>query len=335
MTALGLTQLGGKAETTYGTPVVVDRFWPFISSSLEPEYAVTSAADELRAGSIVERVDQNDPYIVGATGSIEMYVPTKGIGLLLSHALGGAAIGTITDSNYTQTFTLSPAGKTGKSLTLQDAHPFNPAGTAQPFTWHGCKLLSVEFSIESGENGFLKVSFEVDCEDVDTSTSLETASYTSIASGASKFPWRLATFTIDGSQVEVQSFRCKVTTPMNVDRRYLRGSALKKEPVASGKPTIEWDATLEFTSLAQYNRVASSTIAGRLAPLVLTCDGAAALAGATLPRFQLTIPAARFDEGLPPIDGDEPLMQDISGVGLYNNTDQPITVTYRTTDSAA
>lgn len=333
MTALGTTQLGGKAEVTYGTAIVVDRFWPFISNSLEPDYAVSSAADELRAGSIVERVDQNDPYVSGCSGSIEMYVPTRGVGLLLSHALGGAAIATVVDSNFVQTFTLSASAKTGKSLTLQDAHPFNPAGTAQPFTWHGCKLLSVEMSLDV--DGFLKVSFDVDAEDVDTATALAVASYPTIANGASKFPWRLATFTIAAAQVEVQSFRCKITWPMNTDRRYLRGSALKKEPVPSGKPTIEWDATLEFTSLDQYNRVASSTIAGRIAALVLTCDAAAPLAGSTVPRFQLTIPAARFDEGLPSIDGDEPLMQDISGVGLDNGTDQPVTIIYRTIDTAA
>ena len=119
MTALGIAQLGGKAETTYGTPVTVDRFWPFISSNLSPDYAITSAADELRAGSIVERVEQDDPYIAGGGGSIEMYVPTKGFGLLVSHALGSASIGSITDSNYTQTFVLSATGKNGKSLTLQ------------------------------------------------------------------------------------------------------------------------------------------------------------------------------------------------------------------------
>jgi hypothetical protein len=333
MTALGSVQLGGKAESTYGTPVVVDRFWPFISSNLAPDYAITSAADELRAGSIVERVEQDDPYIAGGGGSIDMYVPTKGFGLLISHALGSASIGSITDSNYTQNFVLSATGKNGKSLTLQDAHPFNPAGTAQPFTWHGCKILSIEFTLEEG--GYLKTTIEVDCEDVDTSTSLATASYPTLAPGASKFPWRLSSLTIAASQVEVKSFRCKITWPMNVDRRFIRGSALKKEPVPSGKPTIEWDMQVEFTDLTQYNRVASATMAARVAQIILTCDAAVALAGITVPRFTLTLPAARFDEGLPSLNGDEPLMQDLSGVGLDDGTNQPVTITYRTTDSAA
>jgi hypothetical protein len=298
-----------------------------------PDYAVVSAADELRAGSIFERVDQNDPYIMGGAGSWQLYVPTKGFGLQLSHALGGNSIGVITDSNYTQTAIHSATGKTGKSQTFQDNLPFNPGGGDQAVTWHGGKILSIEFELEEG--GYLKTTIELDFEDVDTGTALAVASYATIATGGSKFPWRLATFTIAGAQVEAKSFRCKLTWPMNTDRRFIRGSALKKEPVPAGKPTIEWDAELEWTNLHQYNRVASSTIGGRVAALVLTCDGPVALAGATLPRFQLTVSAARFDEAMPTIDGDEPLMQSLSGVGLDNEADEPLTITYRTTDAAA
>lgn len=333
MTALGLAQIGFKPEVTYGTPVVVNRFLPFISSNIEPEFGVVEASDELRAGSFVSRVDGQDPYVVGGGGTVKLFVPTKSFGLLLSHALGGAAIGSITDSNYTQTFTLSPTSKYGKSFTWQDCRPFNPSGTAQPFTWHGLKILAIEFTLD--EEGFLQCEIEVDCEDVDTSTALEVASYASIATGGAKFPWRLATLAIASSNVEAKSFRCKITMPHNVDRRFIRGSHLKKEPNMNGKPVIDFDAELEFTSLAQYNRMASTTIAGRIAEVKLTCDGVVALAGATVPRFELTIPAARFDKGLPAIEGDEPLMQEVAGVGLDNLSDQPITITYRTTDSAA
>lgn len=331
MTALGKTQVGFKAETTYGTPVVVDRFLPFISFDMEPEFGIVSAVDEQRAGSIVERVDQDDPYIVGCTGSWVGYVPTKGFGLFLSHAFGSIGTAGPTDLNYTHTAVLSASGKNGKSITFQDNRPFNPSGTDQPFNWHGSKMLSIEFELD--EEAYLKATIELDGEDVDEAGSLAVASFASIATGGSKFPWRLATLTIAGSQVEVKSFRCKVTWPMNVDRRFIRGSALKKEPTPMGKPTIEWDMEVEWTDLTQYNRVRSSTIANRIAAIVLTCDGAVALAGTTVPRFELTLPAARFDEGLPGIEGDEPLMQDLSGVGLDNSTDQPITVTYRTNDA--
>lgn len=332
MTAVGLAQFGCKAEVTYGTPVVVDRFWPFINDGIVPEYGVVSASDEIRAGSLVERQDQNDPYIVGVAGPLEVYVPTKGFGLAISHALGSSSVGVITDSNYTQTHVLSATGKNGKSLTGQSGRPFNPSGTVQPFQWKGLKILAIEFEIEA--EGFLKSTITFDGMDVDTAPALATATYPAIANGASKFPWRLASLTIGGSQVEIINFKFKLTWPMNVSRRMVRGSALKKEPVPSGKPTIEWSGEVEFTDLTQYNRVNSATIAGRNTPIVLTCAGAAALAGATVPQFVATISSARFDQGLPAVSGEDPLNQSISGIGTDDAASAPLTITYRTTDAA-
>lgn len=332
MTAVGLAQFGCKAEVTYGTPVVVDRFWPFVEDTIMPEYAVVSASDEIRAGSIVERQDQNDPYIAGCAGDLKVYVPTKGFGLALSHALGSSSVGVITDSNYTQSHTLSATGKNGKSLTGQSGRPFNPSGTVQPFQWKGLKILSLELEIET--EGFLKSTITFDGMDVDTAPALATATYPALANGASKFPWRLAALTIGGSQVEIINFKMKLTWPMNVSRRMVRGSALKKEPVPAGKPTIEWSGDIEFTDLTQYNRVASQTIAGRCTPIVLTCSGTTALAGATVPQLVATISSARFDQGLPGVSGEEPLNQSISGVGLDDAASQPLTITYRTTDAA-
>lgn len=331
MTA-GLAQWGVKAESTYGTPVTVDRFMPLIEDNLEPVYDTVDADDEMTFGSYVERVSQSDPYIAGCVGNIKAYVPTKGFGLYLSHLMGASSVGTISDSNYTQTHTLSPTGKYGKSLTGQSGRPLNPSFTVQPFTWHGLKVVSAEFTLE--REGFLQTVIEFDGEDVDTSTGLATCTYPSIATGAQKFPWRLATCSVGGSSVEVGHFRCKITWPMKTDRRYIRGSALKKEPTVAGKASVEWDLDLDFADLTQYNRFAATAITSRVAAINLTCDGVAALAGTTLPRFMIDMTAARFD-GAPPTMSDEgPLTYSCSGVALDNDSDEPITITYRTTDSA-
>lgn len=331
MTAVGLAQFGLKAEVTYGTPVTPDRFWPIVEDTIEPEFGIASAADEIRVGSVVERQDQGDPYPVGAAGGLKVYVPTKGFGLGIQQALGSSSVGVITDSNYTQTHVLSATGKNGKSCTGQSGRPFNPSGTVQPFTWPGLKFLGVEFSIDV--EGFLMADFMLDAQSADTATALATASYPTLAAGNSRFPWRLATLTIGGSQVEIRNFSCKITWPMKTDRRYLRGSALKKEPVPSGKATIEWSGDVEFTDLTQYNRVASATVAGRHAAIILTCPAVAPIAGATVPQFTLTLPSARFDKGLPTVSGEEPLMQTISGIATDDGTNPPVTITYRTTDA--
>lgn len=323
--------LGFKAETTYGTPVTVDTFFPFIEDGLEPEFATVDADDEIYVGAYVERQSASDPYIAGCSGPVKMYVPTKKFGLLLKHAFGAVATSGPTDSNYSHTFTLNPVSKYGLSLTGQSGRPFNPSGTVQPFTWHGLKVLSLELAIE--EEGFLTATIEFDGEDVDTGTGLATPSYASIAVGAAKFPWRLASLTVDAAQVEVKHFRCKLTWPHNTGRRYLRGSALKKEPTVSGKAMIEWDAQIDFADLAAYNKVAATAIATRCAALVLTCDGPTALAGATVPRLSITLPAARYDKAPPTVSSEEPLLMDIGGIAMDDDSAEPITVVYRTTDA--
>lgn len=324
-------QLGFKAETTYGTPVTVDTFFPFIEDGLEPNFETVDAEDEIYVGAYVERASASDPYIAGVSGSVKMYVPTKKFGLLLKHALGQISTSGPTDSNYTHTAILNPVSKYGLSLTGQSGRPFNPSGTVQPFTWHGLKVLSMELAIET--EGFLTATFEFDGEDVDTATALATASYPSIAVGAAKFPWRLASLTVDASQVEIRHFRVKVTWPHKTDRRYLRGSALKKEPTVAGKAMVEWDAQIDFADLDAYDKVAATSIGSRTAALVLTCDGVAALAGTTVPRLTVTIPAARYDKPIPTVSSEEPLMMDIGGIALDDDSSEPITIAYRTNDA--
>lgn len=331
MTA-GLAQWGVKAETTYGTPVTVDRFMALIEDGLEPVYEVVEAEDEMYAGSLVQRVSQADPYIAGVSGSIKAYVPTSGFGLYLKHALGAASVGTVSDSNYTQTHTLSGQGKYGLSLTGQSGRPLNPSGTVQPFTWHGLKILSLELALE--REGFLTTTIEFDGEDVGTGVALATASYPAIAAGAQKFPWRTATLEVDSSAVEVTAFSVKVTWPMKTDRRYLRGSALKKEPVVSGKAMVEWSFEADFADLSDYNRFAGTNIDDRIGAIDFAITGIAALGGTTLPQLTVSLPAARWDAGPPTVSGYDPLIYSASGIALDNDSDEPITITYRTTDAA-
>jgi hypothetical protein len=331
MTTLNAS-VGVAVESTYGTPTTAGiRHVPFIQDGIAPEYAVVEAADEIRAGQLASRVSQNAPYIVGASGPVEMYVPTKGFGIFLVHALGGVATVGPTDSNHTHTITPSALGLNGKSFTVQSNRPFHPGGGNQAFTFHGCKIDTFDLLMEV--EGFLKATIGFDAEDVDTSTALAAVSYPTIGAGLEKFPWSLATVTINSVQVETTRFRLGINNNLKTDRRYLRGSALKKEPVRNGRIGVEWELEVDWADLTQYNRVAAATIGSRVTTIVATFDGPGPLAGATVPRLVATIHAARFDEGLPTITNDEPLMQSLSGVGLEDGTNPVVTITYRTNDA--
>ena len=84
-------QLGVVDEVTYGTPVVVSRFFEYESENIAETYGRTEG-DPLRVGSGFVRNDRFTPYVGGAAGTIQMTVMTKGFGILLSHMLGGIGL---------------------------------------------------------------------------------------------------------------------------------------------------------------------------------------------------------------------------------------------------
>jgi hypothetical protein len=281
----------------------------------------------IRTGTRTQRSDRFEPYTMGAKCPVELDVPTKGFGFWLKHMLGAVSTGTVSDANYTHTAT--EASLLGDFFTMQGNFPLNPAGTAQAITLHGCKVESWELSCDA--EGVLVASLDIDAEDYDTSTALASASY---PSDYRIFSFAGAAITIGGSNVDVYNFSVSGNNTLDVDRRYLRANALKKEPVENGFRTYEWGCQVDFDSLTQFDRFRSATRAGALAAIVATFDGPIAHGGTTLPRLTVTIPAARFDAtGGPAITGPEALKLDLSGTATFNGTDSPITIAYRTVDA--
>jgi hypothetical protein len=320
------SQLMVKDESSYATAVTVDRGFEFLTESIEVDPRRVQSVGK-RAGQRVARSDRFMVYPGGASGTVEMDVLTKSHGWWLKHALGTVATSTVTDSNYTHTGTIGSL--TGDSFTLQVDRQFTPSGTSQAFTYAGCKIAKATWRLAT--EGLLQAVYEIDAASEATATSL--ASETSPTS-PDVFSWIGASATIGGSAVEIKDFEVSITNPMNVDRRYLRSSAVKKEPLENGMRVVEWSMTADFVDLTQRNRVTSTTAAGALAAIVITCDGPVAHGGTTLPRMAFSIPNARFDVASGgTVTDDEPLMLSLSGVGLFDGTNSALTVTYRTTDA--
>jgi hypothetical protein len=319
-------QFGIVSEVTYGTPVTVTRFYEFNTESIKRVVGRVESKGH-RKDQLVARADRSQPYKMGAAGTVELDVPTKGFGLMLKHCLGGAAISTATDSNYTQTFTLAEALP---AFTAQLARPLND-GTPTPWTYHGCKVLSLELVMD--KLGKLVATVELDAEDEENSTGLATASYTSTTD---VFSWAGGSATIDASSAELERFRVKITNPLRTDKYRLRSSVLKKEPTRNDHAMIEWELVVDHTAMTNYNKFAAAARADTFGALVATFDGPVAHAGTTVPRLEITIPAARFDaaDGINVTDWQE-LTGTYTGIGTDNGSAEPITITYRTSDAAA
>ena len=321
------SQLGWKKETTYGTPVTVDRFLEFNKYGVRARQGRTESNGQ-RVGTLVDRSDRTEPYPLGAAGPIEFDVPTKGFGGLLELMMGSVSTGSVTDSNYTHTGTIGSL--LGKMATIQANKPFHPSGTSQPVTLHGAKVTDWEFAIDA--EGVLVCTLGIDAEEEDTSTSLATASY---PTDFRVFNWVGGSITVAASSVELKRWGMSCNNNLDTSRYYLRGSALKKEPTANARRVIGTTFQADWVDLTQYNRFKSSTRAGMFAEVKATFNGPIAHGGTTLPQLEITLPACRFDDVQADIDGPAALMQDITCKVMYDGTNSPVTITYRTTDATA
>lgn len=314
--------LGVKKESTYGTAVTVTRFYPLISESIKEDVAKLEAEGR-RAGTVVLAKDQSIPIFQGASGTIEIPPMSKDFGFWLEHLLGSVATSGPTDSAYTHTGTVGTTK--GKSFSAQINRPFHDSETDQPFSYEGGKITGWEFTAEAEAEP--KLSIDVDFEDLATGTALATPSYTA---GMELFSWAHASsgLTIAGTAVPITKFSLKCTMGVKTDRRYIRGSALKKEPVASAFRDFEWSADCDFDSLTQYNRFKASTNAGQFAAIVCGLYAPTLIGASTYPSLTWSLPAARFDQADIDNAGTEPSMLSLGGVVRYDGTNSPVTATY-------
>jgi hypothetical protein len=321
-------QLGVKDEVTYGTPVTVDRFYEYDSEGIEEQEGRTEG-DPLRSGGAgIVRSDRFTPYFAGAAGSLEMPVMTKGFGWWLKHMLGDVqTTGPAETTVYTHTATM--ADLLGKSFTLQVARPFHPSGTVQPFTYEGGKV--TEWTLSNAVDGNLMVELGLDFEQVATATALVSASY---PSSMENFTWAGGVVSIGGDDYDLDEISIQGDNGLDTDRRKIRGNTDKKEPTGSRRE-VSFSLKADFDSLTQRNRAHATTRAGALAQIVATWTGPTLLGSTLYPLFQVTIPAARFDQWKGATEGTDAIQQELSGVVRYDGTNNPLTVVYKSADATA
>ena len=236
-------QVGMKAETTWGTPVTVDRFVPLVSESLtvKVDHLVSEG---IIAGRTIVDTDQVKSGNVEVSGELAFEAYEQSIGQLLYHALGSVS-STTASAPYTHTIT--PGDIANLGLTVQVGKP-DTGGTVRPFTYSGCKVDSLNLKVAAGEIATLGVG--VMARTVVTNTSLETASFATQA--ATPFTGIQATTTTwGGGALNVRSFELSIENHLE-DRRFL-GSAYTSEYKRTARRDVSGSAEVEFESLALFN----------------------------------------------------------------------------------
>jgi hypothetical protein len=305
------SQLGIATETTFNTPVTVTRFYEFTNESINYN-KVTAVGLGLRAGGQVPRSQRRVVTTSDASGDITLDLPTKGLGLLLAHAMG--SFPTKTGGSFT--FTLGDVYT--KSFTSQVGVP-QYGGTVTPKTIGGCKISSFELAVSNA--GIATGRFSVDGVSFTTGTALATASYSSTTN---LFNFAQGAVTVDGSSVaNIKDFTLTVDNVLKSDRYNLGAAGVKAEQVINGFRKVSGTVTAEFTDTVLLAKFLADTT---------TALGLTFTSGSDI--LSITVSAVKFDGSAPQVGGPEVIDVSFAFEGYDNGTDAPLTIVYTTTDTS-
>ena len=331
--ATGLTITTTTPGKGYGDFLAPTRFYELRDEGIakETEY-IRSAA--IRTGKRVMRTARTAVNVKGAGGQWSKDVVTKGDGLLFKHMFGSSVITTPSGATLTRDHTYVLASLCDISMVVQKGIPRQEcvANNVDAFSYTGGKITG--WSLSCDVDGLLGLSLTQDFMQEDTAQTLAAASY---AASLEVLSFIGATITIGGSNHPVRAFSLEGTNPVKTDRFYLRTSGLKKQPLQNDLVSVTGSVEMDYDTLGRsvYDRFVSGTTAAFTALFegsIIEAGGAPTVN----PKYGLliTIPAVRFTGTTPQVNGLDVTNVPLPFELLDDDTNEPITVRYRTTDAA-
>lgn len=327
MTALdGSLAIG--VQTVYGTAVTPTRALPVQSVDLQPEF-ISTEDTALMGGGFGRRASARNRVGYGGTGTVDLEVLNKKMGVLLEHVTGTVVAGSATGSGYT--YTMPFTRNTGLFLTVQEGLP-DATDTEQPYTGVGGKVTSATFACAKDEN--LTLSTEWDFRQVIDSLSLTLPSYTA---ALQPFNWaqcavKIGTYGSEAAVDGVEGMSVVFERPVKTDTRYANGAGLKSEPRMNGRPTVSGTISTDFLSKTDFvNKFMNKTNFS----LVWEFVGAAGTGYSE--TFRIALPWCELDGALPPLDGEDYVSADLPFTAMRDDTNGRAiaTITYITADATA
>ncbi|MFE9026231.1 phage tail tube protein [Streptomyces iakyrus] len=250
-----------------------------------------------RAGMQTARADRRNVVNMGGEGELEVDLLDAGAGSLFSAAFDKV---TVTSEGGFRTWVFETASTPeSPSFSAQMVRP-TVDGTKVAYKHVGC--VATEWSLTAETESAVALSVTFDFQDV---------SHTSTAGQIVAPVYPVEAYAYDWTRTSIELKRGGVAVPLdatsleltgerglNTDRRFLRGSALKKKPVRNAMPTYEGTLEGEFTadSLGLYE----AFLAGEVCALKSTFTG-------LIPGTSLVVetPAIQFTGESPEASVDE------------------------------
>ena len=337
------TQMGVVNEATYGTPVTVTRFVEFDSEGIKPEMSVI----EPKVARTITRLPRYDRFvrgIYGHAGPIKFPVMTKGFGIWLTHMTGSTPTTTgPTDSTYSH---VADVGSLcGDSFTLQVNRPYGVCALVDtPFTYAGGKLADWQLSCTNGDDGVVMFEGNALFASGESSTALASASY---AAGMEFLPWGASDVVVGGIALPVYNWSVKCDNGLKADRKMLRNSWARREPVENTLRTItvEFEIDLEayvdgtpastvgFLRKAMQTNGQAAIATDAYETVVITSRGPTLAGATTYPSLAISMGAVRFDDPWNNVDGPEASTLKVTGKALVPASGDQCKLTYITTDT--
>ncbi|MGW3595011.1 phage tail tube protein [Streptomyces sp. NPDC005167] len=316
-------QVGIAAEVSYGTFLAPTKFIEFTKESLALKKTTAQSAG-IAAGRLLPLSSRRVVTQRQASGSLEMEVTNKGMGILLQTLMGTTVTPVQQGAGpaYLQTHTLADVA--GKSLVIQKGVPLT-TGVVTDKTFVGCKITSAEFSCGVGE--MLTASFEIDAKDCDEAQTMATASYPSMSPfHFGQMALKTGVFGTEAARDGIRKASIKIERPQAVDRFYAGQAGLKKEPISNDQVKITGSIEMDYVDTIlddlHTSDGATSLVLEFVGPLI---------AATFFETFRITLPAIRFDDAPPVVEGFDVVKPTLSFTGLYDGTNQP-KIEYISTD---
>lgn len=333
--------IGIKKETTYGVGVTVDQFPEFISETLDRK-ATFVQGKGLRVASRVDRAARRSLGRETSEGSITLEAPIKGLGIFLQAAFGAATVTPVTGDTGVITQVHTPlTTDPAPSYTIQKGIPPLGGGATTPLTFLGAMCKSLELNAKAGE--IVEITTDWTAREVLTDTAYAPPSYPTpqylftfvhgqIAIGGTVTPPKTMVPASGGTSVaNITEVSLKWEQGLDDGGYNLGGAGKRTRRAAIGAGKITGKLGAEFDSVT----LRDAYLAQDDLALLLTFTHTATIGvGALTPLLQVWIPLIRLEGELPKSAGGSVISQSIDFTGLDDLTNAPITVVYRSTDTA-
>lgn len=337
------SSVGIKKETTFGTPVTVDRFPEFLSESLEwkPEYMTGRG---LRVGSRVQRADRRQLGRQHVEGDVSLEACARGLGIFFE-ALMGQSTSTIIGAGpaYQHLFTLTNTDPF-PTYTIQKGVPLLGGGAVQAATFSG--MACTRGTITSAVGEIVKLDTSWFGKAVSTAIAYAAPSYAA-ASSQELFTFLHGSITLGTGVVTVPTATALASggTGVNnikdfsltIDNKldtsgYTYGSngTLGRQPTL-GATEISGKLTAEFDSVTNRDYYLQNTTVS----ITMTFTTGTQLQSGVFNTFQIVIPAAKLDGDTPKAVSDGIVTQDLGFTVLDNAVAAPVYIVLRNLDTVA